>query len=76
MYPNATVLLVYFDIGRFSFKDMVTPFHTQLLQAYLQDPFNGTAAFSRVLVMFSDMKSLVQLHPEAVTYVEDNPNPL
>ena len=70
-YPEKVTLLIYYDIGRFSFADRGTPFHDQLLGEHERAPFAGIEAFKEVLVLFSDMECLVQLYPVARTIVPD-----
>jgi len=70
-YPPETILMVYFDIGRSSFKDRRTPINEMLLKEHKREPFLNLAEFSRVLILTADMKSLVQLHPTAKTIVPD-----
>lgn len=72
-YPAGTCLVVYYDIGRFSFPDW-NPFHDQLLAEHAKIPFAGLDSFARVLILNSDMKCLVQLHPTAATIVPDSNN--
>lgn len=75
-YPSGTCLVAYFDIGRMSFDDWTTPFHEQLFVGHTSHNFEGVEAFSRVLVISSDMKCLVQLAPSFVTIVPDANDPL
>lgn len=70
-YSAETCLVVYHNIGRMSFPDLDRPFHEQLLAEHASTPFAGVRSFSRVLVLTSDMKCLVQLHPEAETIAPD-----
>lgn len=70
-YPNGTCLFVYYDIGRFSFNDWTTPFNDLLLTEHARAPFIGIDTFQRVLVLSSDMKSLVELYPTPTTIVPD-----
>lgn len=70
-YATQSTLFVYFDIGRLSFDDWTTPFHTQLVREHLRQPFDGADSFKRVLVTSSDFESLVELHPNCLVIKED-----
>jgi hypothetical protein len=73
-YGTETCLVVYFDIGRFSFADWHTPFHRQLCDEHHIKPFEGLNAFTRVFVLSSDMACLVQLYPTIAVVVPDIPH--
>jgi hypothetical protein len=60
-YGRAIALLVYYDIGRFAFRDWTRPFNEQLLAAHAAEPFVGVGKFDRVLILNCDMRSLVEL---------------
>ena len=70
-YPAGTCLVVYHNIGRMSFPVWSTPFHELLLAEQAKLPFDGLDSFGRVLILNSDMRCLVQLHPVAVTIMPD-----
>lgn len=70
-YAPATVLAVYFDIGKMSFNDWDIPFHERLLREHEAEPFEHLTAFQRVLVMSSDFECLVEMHPHFHTIKAD-----
>ncbi len=70
-YGSEVCLVVYFDIGRMSFEDLDTPFDKQLVREHAQEPFRDLDAFKRVLILSSDLASLVELSPAVTTIVPD-----
>jgi len=70
-YPSRTALFVYYDIGRFSFRDKHTPFDEQILTTHSKHPFDGVTTFHRVLVVNSESNCLVELHPLAHVIVKE-----
>ena len=70
-WPAGTSLVIYYDIGTMSFDDWTIPFHQQLLAEHARTPFAGLENFARVLVMSSDARSLVQLHPSVEVIVRE-----
>jgi hypothetical protein len=71
--PAATTLIAYYDLPRSTFRAWDVPFNELLLGEHATRPFQGVGSFERVLVLNCDMKSLIELAPQARTIVPDNP---
>lgn len=67
-YPPETILLIYFNIGIFSFENRRPSTLCQLIDEHTRSPFGGVGQFREVLVLDSGMKNLVQLHPHIKTF--------
>lgn len=62
-YLPRTSLLVYFNIGIFSFKNWNVPVLLQLLDEHLRLPFEGLSQFEEVMILDAGMTSLARIHP-------------